>query len=1189
VSLQFTDTGTGVLQYSASLSATGEFSLEDAIDGVVSGSANPSDVVTIYIDAVPVPGTATAAQDIAATLTLTTNAPAPNNQVLIPVTITPQGATLGAVTATWASATLGSAAPPVALTLQNSGNSDAAVTVTQPVDTDFGISASSFVVPANGSYAGAQATFTPSVVGTSTSSAGLAIAGPICNGGTPSATQIALTGTASGSGFVATVTTPLPALINCGTASPPSAVITVGNNTASSLSYTATLQAGSSSPFVVATANSPIASASTATTTVGVQASAVAQTATPGTVLSDTLILTPAASSGLSAIDVPLSVTVNGSVLTFGSATAFTTATSASPEQLSFAVLNSGNAAASPTLSIGGTNAADFSPSAPTLSPTSVAPGSTSAGQSSFNVTFTPPADDSSTKTASVTLTPGPNDVLCTPQGASSPIPAPLVLSGAGSTAGFQLTTPSNGVINFGNGGLVACPAGNVAASPSSLAQAATQTVAFTNTGNATMNWTASVATTNFSLSLSAGAVSGGSSTSGSLAPGSSQTVYVIPSPIAWPASTATNAYGDTLTIASGITGDPPHTIALNETAQGAIIATTDVASGFGTVYIGHTGSLSPAFDVVNTGNGSDNVTVTPTISAASGTDPGYPQYNLDGVTNAGFTLAVGSTSGSNSVAVNGVFTPGSNTDDAVASSVSESFTSDASPLCAPLPNTVTLTATGTDALVSYSPSSLSFNDVPCGTTASSQTILFSNAGNTTASITALALAAGSSSAFTAYIGTSGTTTGTIPDDNGSLPITVAPLAVPSSVSNPGSTSYTDTLTVTYVTGGTTNTATFDLTETPYGAVVSPSWEAVPNGVTLPSGYSATDVFWFGSAEQNLLSPGQAAEIGIGNSGNAVASIQLGFASGQSGPFNFPTSATSIPVGSNTFFTAYARPVSPTNPVNSTFAADGVFTVTGPNCGPSTFATTMVGEVSSPGQITSSGALSFGSVPCDSTQSALASTTVTLSSAVPYTYTWTASLPATATIGGIPSFTLSATTGTLNPGGGTNGTQTSSFTVTPNAAALADTTYPLGQPSTYFSTTVSVSFSSTNSGAPAQSTITIPVSVSPQGAVLAWSSGTFTYQFLGGGGSVKLANSGNEGTGAGVTLTLGAPLDVEFSGTPVSATYSPATVTASGSVSAPLTLEVFSLTAQQSVRVTTSGVVLCAPLPANATVTQSLL
>jgi hypothetical protein len=746
--------------------------------------------------------------------------------------------------------------------------------------------------------------------------------------------------------------------------------------------------------------------------------------------------------------------------------------------------------------------------------------------------------------------------------------------------------------LNFGNGGFVACPAGNVTVTPSSLAVAATQSVSFTNTGNATMNWSASLAATHFGLSLSSTATSGAGSISGALAAGGTQTIYVIPGAIAWPASTATNAYGDTLTISSGIAGDPLHTVALNQTAQGAIIGTTNVASGFGTVYIGQTGSLSPAFDLVNTGNGTDNVTASPAISAANGTDPGYPSYTLDGVANASFTVSVGGTSGSNSVAVNAVFAPGPNVNDAVASSISETFTSDASPLCAPLPSALSLSATGTDAVVSYSPSSLTFSDVSCGTAAPTQNIVFSNAGNTTASITGLSLGAGSSSAFTAYIGAPGTTSGTIPDDNGSLPITVAPVAVPAQVSNPSATTYSDTLTVTYVTGTTTNTAAFGLKETPYGAVIAPAWQNIPNGVTLPSGYSATDVFWFGSAEQNLLSPGQAAQIGLANSGNATASVQLGFAPGQTGPFDFPTSATSIGAGGNVFYTAYAQPVSPTNPVNSTFAADGVFTVTGPNCGPATFATTMAGEVSGPGQVTASPTtVSYGNVACGTTS--LTPTTITLANTAPYAYTWTASLGSGASVTSgsttVPTFSLSATSGALNPGGGTNGTQTSSFTVVPNVAALAATMTPLSSLSSY-STTITITFSSTNSNATAQSAISIPVSVTPQGAVLAWSpSSAYTYYYLLGGASVTLTNSGNVGTGAGVTLgMIGTSPIFEFAGPPESTTYSPSSIAASGSVTE--AVEPTRLSgATQYVQVTTSSSVpLCAPLPAEATVVEGI-
>src|SRR5262249_55982296 len=153
---------------------------------------------------------------------------------------------------------------------------------------------------------------------------------------------------------------------------------------------------------------------------------------------------------------------------------------------------------------------------------------------------------------------------------------------------------------------------------------------------------------------------------------------------------------------------------------------------------------------------------------APGGTTAGYPQYTFNGSTNVSFPVAVGSGSG---VAVNGIFAPGPANGDAVTSSVQDAFTADSSPLCSPLPGAVTLSGAGTVAVASFSPGSLNFPDVPCGTTASPKIITFSNAGNVSYDINSISLDTGTS--FSAYIGAPGTTSGTVPAMANSTPGTL--------------------------------------------------------------------------------------------------------------------------------------------------------------------------------------------------------------------------------------------------------------------------------------------------------------------------------------------------------------------------------------------------------------------------------
>jgi hypothetical protein len=752
--------------------------------------------------------------------------------------------------------------------------------------------------------------------------------------------------------------------------------------------------------------------------------------------------------------------------------------------------------------------------------------------------------------------------------------------AGADGGAAFTLSSPTSGTLAFGQ---VLCPAGNSAATPTSLAPAAAQSVTFQNTGSAPLDWNASVTTPYYTLSALSDGGAGASTQSGTLAAGASQALLVVPSAIPWPASTAANAYGDTLTITTDAPNDSPHAIALTETAQGAIVATSNVATGFGTVYLGTTGSLAPAFTLQNTGNGATNVTVTSTVTPASGAAPTFGLATTGGtaITNATpVALAASSTT-----SINGTYAPGASTSaaNAATSSVSEAFTTDSSPLCAPLPSAVALSGTGTLAVAAYAPSSLNFQNVPCGTTATPQSIVFSNDGNVAYAITGMSLAAGSSSPFTAYIGSAGTTIGTVPAESGSTPgtlaVVIAPNAVPASVAAPGSTTYSDTLSVTYLAGVTSTTVTFPLTENPYGAVLAPAWQTAPGG-TLPS--SATDVFWFGDAQQNLQAPGHQAALGVANNGNATASMQLAFASGSSGPFNFPTSATSMPVGGADSYIAWSQPTT-ANAVGSTFSANGVFTVTGPNCGPASFTTTLGGQAAGDAQIYAQPtSVKLGAESCGSSPGA---TTLTLNNHSPFVYDWTATLASTGTIGGVPSFLLSATSGQIAAGGGVFGTAQSSFKVTPNPAALAASATPLSQPANYFNTSVTVTFTAVTAGATKQNAITIPLSYTPTGAVLAWPQGNYNVVVpKGKSANVRVINRGNAAGDAILTLAS----DANYSFAPTAGTSS---ITTSVNARAAAAEPVFNVPAgavSTTASLTTDGkTTLCAPLPTTpATVEQ---
>ena len=95
--------------------------------------------------------------------------------------------------------------------------------------------------------------------------------------------------------------------------------------------------------------------------------------------------------------------------------------------------------------------------------------------------------------------------------------------------------------------------------------QAAPQTVTVTNTGTSAFTYTAT-------LGKGAGATYSLQAPTGSLQPGESSAITVVPWFIGSVSSTAADLYADTLSITTDLPSDSPHTVQLHETARGAII-----------------------------------------------------------------------------------------------------------------------------------------------------------------------------------------------------------------------------------------------------------------------------------------------------------------------------------------------------------------------------------------------------------------------------------------------------------------------------------------------------------------------------------------------------------------------------------------------------------------------------------------
>jgi hypothetical protein len=742
------DTGGATATFSVQNTGTAPLTVNANIGGsVFSAAPSPLTVAagtsgTITITAV-VPASATAGSAISGSMAITTNDPS-NASATVPLSVTPTGATLTWATTSVTSANFGvqpenQAATPITLTLQNTGNATAAVTLGTPSDTQFSLATSGIGGGTTGSIAGGAtlgltAGFTPNSTTLSNATSSIGVTGVVCG---TTLTSLAF----SGQGGVGVVTGWPTGTVDfgpsaCGGAAPGTQTFTL-NNAGGIAAHVATVTfsgyAGYTSSAIV---GSVIPASGSLVVTLGAPAIPF-PSAVPGNYAAQVTYTTDIA--GDTPHQVTLTEEASGAILAFDTSATpsfgnFGTVPAGTTTNQGFAVVNSGNAVSSVTLS----SASPFS-----LAP--AGPFNVSGGASqSDSASFAPQTFGAFSSAVHLT---GTN--LC------QPAPSDLPLTGTGQAGGISVSTQS---LPFSvNCGATATP----------------QQFIITNNGNTSMTWTAQLPNGTASDSIYAFAP-----TTQTVAAGLTSTVTVSPLAMAqYPTSTNPSTYAESVTITTDIPNDTAHTVALSETPLGDILSVSPTSLPFGSNPIS-TNTAAQSFVVVNDAN-AGSPTANVTLSATDSTD--FPMSATS------TTAAAGGQSTPVNVQFDAPATPG-----AYSSNI-DLHTSDV--LCAPLPTSPAVAATGTatQAGPSISPPSLDFQLVNCGTTASPLQIQAGNTGTQSYTITALTLAKAASSYFTVTMSpTSGVVT-----PGGQVIITVTPAAIPPSHTPvPDSATFSDVLTI---------------------------------------------------------------------------------------------------------------------------------------------------------------------------------------------------------------------------------------------------------------------------------------------------------------------------------------------------------------------------------------------------------
>jgi hypothetical protein len=328
--------------------------------------------------------------------------------------------------------------------------------------------------------------------------------------------------------------------------------------------------------------------------------------------------------------------------------------------------------------------------------------------------------------------------------------------------------------------------------------------------------------------------------------------VTVTPAAIPFPSALTANLYGDTITITpTGISGGTATTVALEETAEGAVVtATPSPVPSFGNQ---QEGATTAAATLTITNTGTMPVTITPSLG---GPDPTAFALSAPGAT------SLAANGGSYSLGPK--FAPV--TGGPLSAQVSLAQGS-GDVLCQPLPGAIALSGTGTNGALTLGAGSVSFPAQTCGATAG-QTTTVKLTNNGTASLTFNA----------AVLGTSGfqvaPSTGSLAAGGGTTLLTVTSPTFGTATGNVNA--VTDTLRVSTSAYGDTS-HDIALSSTPSGAILA--WGTGP--------------FAFGTVQATSnASKSASLPFSLDNKGNVAATVS--FATQGTAPYTFSPQNTSL-------------------------------------------------------------------------------------------------------------------------------------------------------------------------------------------------------------------------------------------------------------------------------------------------------
>ena len=608
--------------------------------GTHGGTLGAGQSATITIKALAMPSSANAGDIKQASLAITTDDKAAS-LTYIPVNATAQGATLTVTPATagFGDVPLSTFAPNIPLAIKNTGNASATITLSQPGNTDFSVALAGSIggdagapeggagdggdagaadagaappatvtIAAGATSSAVLARFRPTSITPATTSSPLAVAGAVCG---VSATSVAMTGRGA-NGVVGVSPTSFDfGQVSCG-ATGAAQNVTLFNTGTAPYNFSTAFTAGATTAYTVSPASGTVLA--NGQLQILVTPKRVPQTSAITPNLYGATLTVTTTSTGDSPHAITLGQTASGAILAFSapSINFGNQAVSVASAPQNVSVLNTGNAAASIALTPG--SSAYAAPA-----PASVAGG----GSLTRGITFTPPGYGAFPSTLALSTT----DAIC------SPLPSPVNLTGTGTAPNGVIISVSPNSLDFGQ---VACGTTGSA-----------QAVTLFNTGAPSFT---------FNAALSAGATAAYTLTpaSGTVLTGGQIQILVSPRAIPQTSAVTPNLYGATLTITTNAAGDTPHSVPLTETASGAILAFSAPSLTFGNQPL-FVPSAPQNIDVVNSGNASASVTLTPstgafgapsaaTVNAASSLTRGITFAPLNFSAQAAATLTVATT-----------------------------------------------------------------------------------------------------------------------------------------------------------------------------------------------------------------------------------------------------------------------------------------------------------------------------------------------------------------------------------------------------------------------------------------------------------------------------------------------------------------------------------------------------------------